>query len=640
MKQLLIVSLITLISISVSAQSRFEDLKIKLESASAKQPGLLEVVNLSVNHYTIHEIIRAIAVENKLNLSVDSRIKATPSYNFSNAKAMDVFLLICKEHNLTMEWTGEIISFLPYEAAPLPEIVTPQKEIKLSYKIADSTITADLNNDTLFSVIQKLSKQSGINVDLGSSLKNNLVSMTIINQKPEEVLERLADGNEVQKLSENYFRIRTAIPPQKEFENLKKSRSAQRNTSRTSNRQINTKGNYTVVVGKDSLITIDAINCELKDLIEEVCNQSSVNFFLFDEPKGALTLKTEKLSFEESLTFLLNTSDFTYRKIDSVYIIGDRKKEMFRQTETYQFQYRAIDGIADIIPSDMKKNIEIKESIELNSFILSGSLPEINELKRFFFSIDKVVPMILIEVMIVDINRSAKISTGLMIGQSSTSTTGGTLNGGTNGGGGLNATLNSTTLNGIVNAINNLGYFNLGNVGQNFYVNMRALEDNGHVHIVSTPKLAALNGHEAEMSIGETTYYQENQTNVVGTQNPQTIQTVKFVAINADLAITIRPVVSGDDQITLEITVSQSDFTNKTGTSPPDYQKREFKSMIRMKNMEMVVLGGLENSRKSDSNTGVPWFNRVPVIKWFFGNESKENSKSELTIFIRPTVIQ
>ncbi len=59
-----------------------------------------------------------------------------------------------------------------------------------------------------------------------------------------------------------------------------------------------------------------------------------------------------------------------------------------------------------------------------------------------------------------------------------------------------------------------------------------------------------------------------------------------------------------------------------------------------MKNQEMVVLGGLDDKKNEKSSAGVPILSRIPVIKWFFGTTKSDKSKSELTIFIRPTVIQ
>ena len=182
---------------------------------------------------------------------------------------------------------------------------------------------------------------------------------------------------------------------------------------------------------------------------------------------------------------------------------------------------------------------------------------------------------------------------------------------------------------------------NLGLVRPSFYVSLKALEDNGIIRMRSTPKLAALNSHEATLSIGNTEYYLEETNNVIGTQNPQNITTRTYKSINADLSVTIKPIVSGDDHITLEIEVSQSDFTNRVSPdAPPGAISRTFNSIIRVKNKEMILLGGLEEKRVSDSGSGVPLISRIPIIKWFFSNRIKDKSKSKLNIFIKPTVFE
>ena len=628
-------------------QSRFDILEAKLDDASISQQGLNNTVDISVNNYTIQEIIRAIAQENNLNVSVEAKLNILPSYNFAGAKVKEVFLLLCKEHDLTLEWTGQIISFKRFVPKEKTVINTPPKPINLVFNTADSTVSGNLFNDTLFNVVAKLSRLSKINIDVVPSLRNQRVSMVIVNQKFNDVLKRLAGENELERKQDNFYQIKKRekeIDLSRNGSSYKNNKGYKGKKKNNYNRGKQYKNNdeFSVELSQDSLISVDASESDLKELIMAVCAESGKNYFLFDEPKGSISLKTNNLGFEETLSYLLNTSDYTYKKIDSVYIIGDRKKEKFRHTETYQFQYRTIEGIPDFIPADLKRGVDIQESVELNSLILSGALPQINELKRFFNSLDKVVPMILIEVMIVNVDRSKTINTGVGLKNDNTNPNNFIgINNNDDGNNGASFILNASTLNRIVQSITNLGFFNLGDVGNGFYLSMSALENNGNVKIVSTPKLAALNGHEAEMSIGETAYYKEISNNIVGIQIPQQTQTFVYKPLNADLSLNIKPVVSGDDQITLEISVSQSTFTNRIEDgAPPGNVKQEFKSIIRMKNKDMVVLGGLDKKIKSDSNGGVPVLNRIPVLKWFFGKQTKENKKSELTIFIRPTVIQ
>jgi len=168
------------------------------------------------------------------------------------------------------------------------------------------------------------------------------------------------------------------------------------------------------------------------------------------------------------------------------------------------------------------------------------------------------------------------------------------------------------------------------------------MEVNGNVKIRSTPKLSALNGHRANLSIGETTYYAVTQRDIIGSQNPQTSTITNYQPIDAEFAINIKPLVSGDGQITLDINVIQSTFNGNrvADDAPPGVNSREFNSIIRVKDQDVVVLGGLEEKIKNDTGTGVPLLARIPVIKWLFSKRKREDTKKKLTVLIKPTIIK
>ncbi|WP_308990632.1 type II and III secretion system protein [Mariniflexile litorale] len=166
------------------------------------------------------------------------------------------------------------------------------------------------------------------------------------------------------------------------------------------------------------------------------------------------------------------------------------------------------------------------------------------------------------------------------------------------------------------------------------------MESNGNIKIRSTPKLSTLNGHRATFSNGQTSYYAVTQRNIYGTDNPQTSEITNYEPIDAELGLTIKPMVSGDGQVTLDIFVIQSSFGLRIAEdAPPDLSSREFSSIIRVHDQDIVVLGGLEEQVKNDSGTGVPFLARIPVIKWLFSSRKREDSKSKLTVLIKPTVI-
>ena len=132
-----------------------------------------------------------------------------------------------------------------------------------------------------------------------------------------------------------------------------------------------------------------------------------------------------------------------------------------------------------------------------------------------------------------------------------------------------------------------------------------------------------------------------NNQNFYGSQIPQTSEVKNYQPIDAELSVTIMPLVSGDGQITLDIKVIQSSFNGQKvdKNAPPGINSREFTSIIRVKDQDLIVLGGLEESTKNDSGTGVPLLSRIPIIKWIFSSRTHQDSKKKLTVLIKPTVI-
>ncbi len=294
------------------------------------------------------------------------------------------------------------------------------------------------------------------------------------------------------------------------------------------------------------------------------------------------------------------------------------------------------EALVNILPEDIKADLDIKMDFELNSFLVSGPAANINRFKKFIAKIDKPVPVILIEVMLIEVKKSASVETGISwgIGDEPVTTEGKLFPE-------TDLTLGATTVNKIIGGFDGFGSFNIGQVVPNFFATIKAMEANGNLKIRSTPKLSTLNGHRAHMSIGETTYYVVTNQNFFGSQIPTTSEVRNYQPIDAELAVSIKPLVSGDGQVTLEINVIQSDFSGERieDGAPPGLTSREFSSIIRMQDQDLAILGGLEEKIKNDSGSGVPLLARIPVIKWLFSKRKREDIKQKLTILIKPTVI-
>lgn len=620
--------LLLLTVLAKAQQDRFTVIEQKLQELAQTTPGLNEKVELSVNGVAIQEFIRALATANNLNVSLDPSLNAKVINNFSNVTVADVLVFLCRKYDLEVTFIGNIMSFSQYAAPPAPAPQYVPKKLVISYDKAADLLSFDLLNDSLSIVAKELTKTSQKNVLFASSLSGKKVSAFVQNMPFTSALEKLAFANDlrVTQTADNSYLIEKA--------DAVSASGIQKNTTSGQN-GFSAKPGLSVKADENKLLTIDALNMPIAEILAAVSSELKINYYLFSEPKGNISLTIKDVTHEQLLNHLFTNTDYTFRKENDIYLIGERQIEGLRGTRVIMLKYRTVDKVTDLIPADLKKDVDIKLFSDQNSLIVSGSQPRIEELEAFLRDIDRVVPVISIEVMIVDIRNSHAIASGIKAGLGTKPTeTGGDLFPS------LNFNMGANSINAIIDGINGAGLVNLGKVTPNFYLSLQLLEQNGSIKINSTPLLATLNGHEAKMNIGETRYYLEQNSNVIATTSTTTQNTQVYKPLNAEFAMTINPIVSGDEQITLDITVKQSSFTTQTGTNGPyGTSSRNFQSLIRVKNQEMIMLGGLDDESKDESSSGVPVLSRIPIIKWFFSSRSKKKNKNKLTIFIKPTVI-
>jgi type IV pilus assembly protein PilQ len=625
----LIVLSVLILSSFLKAQDRLDVLDEKLNQLSKTYPGINDKVELSMNGATIQEYVRAIGQSNNLNVNVDAGLDIKLTNTFSKVTAKEVFLFLCKRYDLDIQFVGPIMTFTKYTPVIVEKKIT-SKKLSIQYEKNLDLLTYDLANDTLGNVTKEITKQSGKNIIFSPELVNKTVSGFIQNATFNAALEKLAFANDmkVSKTPDDFYVF--------EKKQVVTGNSSNGAFGSFVNQNVPEQKNKNIII-KDGLITMDVQNMGINEIVSTVSKELGKNYFLFNDLKGTSTLKIVDAPYDEFLKLLFNGTEITFKQDGSVYLFGDRNLEGLRQSKLITLKNRTIEKLLDFIPADLKKGVELKVFEDLNGIIVSGSQPRINELESFLRQLDVVVPMVHIEIIIADVRKSNALSAGISAGLGAgTGTTGGTLLPD------YNISLNSKSINNLISGINGFGVINLGNVTPNFYLNIKAMESNGILKLRSTPQIATLNGHEAKLSVGQTQYYLEVNNNLVNQVNSQQniLQTQNWKAVNADLSITIDPQVSGDEQITMTIDVTQSSFTERvSNTAPPGTINRDFKSLIRVKNGEMIMLGGLEENQVNNSGSGLPFISRIPILKWIFGNRTKSKSENKLTIFIKPTVI-
>jgi len=628
--------------LSASAQQldpRISQVQERLQKLATVAPGLNEKVQLSVTGVSIQEFLRALAQSNKLNINIDPKLNFKVYNNFTNETAANILLFLVKEYNLDVSFIGSIMTVSPYQDMR-PNLI-PVKEINARYNDAGGTLSLELNNDSLAAVARKITQVSHKNIVVPSALLNKKINSFFVDAPFQTALEKLAfaNGVKVAKTSDNVYVFEPLEDGEEVYINGDKNTDVRRAFKpAAAGAAASSAGlsSRTLPGGKEKLISSDASNASILDLVRSASREMNKNYFLYSDIKGTISTHVSDISYDNFLSALFQGTDYTFRQENGIYLIGDRKLEGLRVNKVVQLQNRSIDTIQAMIPTEWKKGVEVREFREQNTLLLSGSGPQIAEIDSLVRRLDQIVPMVLIEVTLVDIRKNRTVTTGIKAGVADSVKTGGTVMPG------LNYTFGSGSINDFLNRLGRATSINLGHVTPNFYVNLAALEANSNVDIRSVPKLSTLNGHAATLSIGSTRYYVTRTQNIYpSVTTTQNVVTEQYNKVNADLAITIRPVVSGDDQVTLNIKVDISDFIGiPPDNAPPPTSTSKFESIIRAHNEDMIVLGGLERTENSSSGSGVPLLSRIPVLKWLFSSRSKTNGKVVTVVFIKPTIIR
>ena len=602
-----------------SETERIAQVRARLDTLILRDTTYLSEVDLSVGQVSLSELLRSVAQVGGVNLSVQDGANLLVSCNFSRARIADLILFLCEQYGLDIRVVGNIVSIFPYQAPiappPVPSIV---------YNRADSTLSYDLIAVPLREVARRLTDSSGVNLIVPQTLYDRPISGYVSSMPFSELAEinklevAPVKGNGAWMFAEpipvgggqpstvqNYVRRRQFAPAQLAIDSM---------------------GRITAMIDRGNIY----------DIILDVCEQLKLDYFFITPVNAQTCIYLKNTDVKTLFDLLLTGTAYTYYEEGGVYMFGEAKREGLFSTRIIPMRYRTVDKLIDVIPENLKKGVQIAAFGDLNSMIASGDQRHVARVEQFLHEIDKTVPLITIEVMIVDASKDVILEAGLGLGVGTSPTqTSGTLSPG------IDMTLGSGAVNNLVDKVNGLGIIRLGKVTPNFYASLKAMEENGTIELRSTPKLSTLNGHEAVLSSGEMQYYKETNNTYMGTQNP--VQSTSYVwkSVEANMTLSITPYVSEDGHITMTIDLSQSEFTDRTEKeAPPGTTTRSFRSMVRVRNEEMVLLGGIDRQSHEKSSQGLPFIARIPVLKWIFGMHKNNKQERRLNVFIKPTVIE
>lgn len=183
-------------------------------------------------------------------------------------------------------------------------------------------------------------------------------------------------------------------------------------------------------------------------------------------------------------------------------------------------------------------------------------------------------------------------------------------------------------------------------VTNNFSAMITALKQQGDVRVVSQPRIRIINNQTAFVKVGTDQTYFTRTTNRLIQTGGSVVDSINEQAntVTIGMVMTVTPQISSDGYAMLDIAPTMTRLagmvTSPGGTSSaPILEIKQANTMVRVKDNEVVVLGGLIQEETSDSSRSVPVLGEIPGVGKAFGSTYKATSRKELVIFLVPSIL-
>lgn len=184
---------------------------------------------------------------------------------------------------------------------------------------------------------------------------------------------------------------------------------------------------------------------------------------------------------------------------------------------------------------------------------------------------------------------------------------------------------------------------------KDFSVFINALQEEGQTKVLSNPKISVMNGQPALITVGRNVTYIDNIESDLDTDTNRVTFTVNTERVLSGLGMALTATIIDDDEVIMNLVpvtselqepIEYRDVGDLGGTvGLPIINIREMSTTVKVRNGEMLVIGGLISEDKDEVGEFLPLLGEIPLVRYLFGYEEKVYQKRELIILLKPVVI-
>jgi len=410
-------------------------------------------------------------------------------------------------------------------------------------------------------------------------------------------------------------------------------------------------------------ISMDFKNAEINDVLKALSQQSGLNFIASNEISGVrLNLYLENVPVRDALEHILTANNFKYelKEGSDIFVVKLSDPNKVLTSRVYPLKYATVSssklksaigeeedasssegsdegptsGIVAAIESILTERGSIVEDERTNSLIVTDESRNFSAIEQTIAHLDVRVPQILIEVEMLDISKGTADLLGAKFGDSPLTFAGAEKD--------SIFPFNEDNKEDDGFAFEDAQYrvSTLSFAGLAF--TLQFLRTQSDTKNLARPRILTLNNETAEINVKteEAIGIATNTTASEGTSNSsieaERVETGVFLKVTPQINMETREITMVVEPKVIEARTGQT-FSGQTFKDP---EERGTKAVLRVKDGDTIIMGGLLRNDMSDIKTKVPILGELPILGKAFRHKNKTDTQRELVLFITPHIIE
>ena len=279
-----------------------------------------------------------------------------------------------------------------------------------------------------------------------------------------------------------------------------------------------------------------------------------------------------------------------------------------------------------------------------NSLLIYASRDDMKTIKEIIAKLDVVLAQVLIEAVIIEVTLNDSKSLGFSYIQGKPQGIGnyfqgiGAINNGNALSQGSFSALGAAATNSAASLPGGFSY--LANLGNNdLDVSVTAIASDSHAKILQRPRIQTSHNEPAQLFVGESRPYPSGSYYGGGSFGGYS----SIQAVNIGVTLEVTPLINPDGLVVMDIhqTIESANGSVVIANvgEVPITSRKEAAAKVSVRDHDTIILGGLIETSKTKTASGVPFLKDVPMLGYLFRNSSDNTVRNELIVLIRPTVL-